>query len=320
MPITSKPSHPEPIQALLQHPKIWRASFLANYHARQKTTASAIPSSFTTLDHHLRDGWPLGQLTELNHGAIGIGELSLILPALTQLSTQSTRPIAWIQPKPPKTPVLRPNPQAFLAHGLRLEQLLWITPTTLTDALWAAERCLNSAGCSATLLWLPATSIQSQPAGFYRALQRLQIAAQRTQQWALVVRGGHGSVEKLGHSPAPLRLHLQPTQDTLNIQIIKRPQGWPIAPFAIKLPNHKARAQTYWHWQQLDWGNSLNSQSPSSNTFASIISNTQQIAPPAPTKHQDQRQAMPDYANGSHHNTTVSPNTPSVTGGQSPGI
>jgi protein ImuA len=79
---------PKIIQHILAHPKIWRASYLANKHTREKPSHEMIPTEYAELDQHLNGGWPLGQLTELSYGAMGIGELLLILPALAQISTQ----------------------------------------------------------------------------------------------------------------------------------------------------------------------------------------------------------------------------------------
>lgn len=309
MSISSNHSHPGPIQALLQHPKIWRASFLASNHSRHKATSSAIPSGFTTLDHHLSGGWPIGCLTEVNHGPTGIGELSLILPALAHLSAQCTQPIAWIQPILPETFTQQLNPRALSAQGLHLQQLLWITPNTLDDALWAAEQCLNSTGCCATLLWLPATSSLPKSAGFYRALQKLQIAAQRTQQWGLIIRAGRTNADKLGHAPAPLRLHIQPAQGALQIQILKRPQGWPVAPFTIHLPSQKTRTQHYWHWQHLDWGPSLEG-----NT--SRESHASRKSRPSHESHKNMQKIAPKHPIPPSFSTQ---NTPASTGGPSSG-
>lgn len=249
---------PTPIQSLLEHPKIWRASFLAKKHARDKTIQTVIPTGFATLDQHLQGGWPRGQLTELYYGAPGIGELSLILPALAHLCARSTKPIAWIQPTDAEIsrislPPLRPNPHALASQGIPLQQLLWITPKNLIDALWAAEQCLNSTSCSATVLWLTAAQRTALPTGYYRALQKLQLAAQKTQDLGLVLCAGHPNIQKLGHGPAPLRIHLQPTQNKLHVHILKRPQGWSVPPFPITLPQHRSLSQHYWHWQHLDW-------------------------------------------------------------------
>lgn len=148
-------THPERIQDILTHPKVWRGSFLAQKNDRRQATSNLLPSGFPQLDHHLGGGWPLGQLTELSYGATGVGELALILPALAQRCAQGDHTLAWIHPKQVITPY--PNPHALLAQGIRLKGLLWMTPKTLTDALWAAEQCVSSPGCNTTLLCLPQT-------------------------------------------------------------------------------------------------------------------------------------------------------------------
>lgn len=239
---------PESIQDILQHPKVWRARFLAKKNTRSQAMQGIIPTGFAALDQHLSGGWPAGQLIELNYGTTGIGELSLILPALTHISTHYPQPLAWIHPT--HTTIAHPNPHMLTAQGMDPQKLLWITPASIADALWAAEQCLNSAGCSVTCLWLPA---QTRSTHLYRALQRLQIAAQRTNNWGMVLRAGEANPQALGHAPAPLRLHLKAAQNALRIQIVKRPQGWPMQPFSIVLPTQKTLSQRFWHWQHLDW-------------------------------------------------------------------
>ncbi|MGA2025233.1 MAG: hypothetical protein ABSH23_10795, partial [Steroidobacteraceae bacterium] len=58
----------------------------------------AMPSGFAQLDANLPGGgWPMGAIAELMPAAMGIGELSLLLPALSGL-TRAGRCIAWIAP------------------------------------------------------------------------------------------------------------------------------------------------------------------------------------------------------------------------------
>ena len=86
-----------------------------NRHARP-----ALPSGFAQLDANLPGGgWPTGAIAELMSDAIGIGELGLLIPALSNLA-RAGRYIAWIAP-----PYL-PYAPALAQRGLPLDRVLLI--------------------------------------------------------------------------------------------------------------------------------------------------------------------------------------------------
>lgn len=80
------------IDTLLQRPDIWLIGQLPS------STRTAISSGFNALDQALPDhGWEQGALTEILSNEQGIGELSLLIPALRQVS-QSGKGILLVAP------------------------------------------------------------------------------------------------------------------------------------------------------------------------------------------------------------------------------
>ena len=81
------------VDQLLQNPAIWRIG-----QAGLAPVRAGIGSGFAQLDNELPDrGWPVGALTELLCDEEGIGELSLLSPALRRL-THEGRGIVLIAP------------------------------------------------------------------------------------------------------------------------------------------------------------------------------------------------------------------------------
>jgi hypothetical protein len=170
--------------------------------------AAAQSTGFAELDAVLPGGgWPVGAITELMPEAEGIGELSLVLPALVAIS-RAGRSVAWIAP-----PFL-PYPPALARHGIVLEQLLWIQAPDARTALWAAEQALRCPAIGAVLAW---------PMGVDdRRLRRLQLAAESSGSCGLLYRPQRCARE---HSPAALRLLLRAGATGLHIDIHKARGG-----------------------------------------------------------------------------------------------
>ena len=85
------PAAPASLAALLSHPAIWRGGECAPEPA-------ALATGFAALDAVLPGrGWPGAALTEIAIAREGIGELSLMLPALARL-TRERRDIVWVAP------------------------------------------------------------------------------------------------------------------------------------------------------------------------------------------------------------------------------
>lgn len=149
-------------------------------------------TGFAALDAALPGGgWPGGALTELIHGRDGIGELSLLAPALARASEASG--VALIA-----APYLPCGP-AFAQHDINLAQLLMVQAPAAEDRLWAAGQALRSRAFGAVLLWLQGPVAD-------RDLRRLQLAAEEGAALAFLFRPLAALRQA---SPAALRLRIE---------------------------------------------------------------------------------------------------------------
>jgi hypothetical protein len=161
-------------------------------------TRDGLSTGIAALDAALPwGGFPRGALSELLHRHDGIGELSLLLPALRRL-TASER-VALIAP-----PWL-PYAPALVQGGLSLAQLVWLAPPA-ERVLWTAEQCLRAGCLGGVLLW--------SLTGDDRALRRLQLAAEQGGAHAWLFRPLKHATNA---SPAALRLQV----DRHRLQVLK---------------------------------------------------------------------------------------------------
>ncbi len=187
---------------LLNHPLLWRAG------DKPVLTTLGMASGFAELDQALPDGgWPRAALTELLCDAVGIGEVSLLLPAMANADVRSKGAI-WIAP-----PYL-PYAPALAAAGVDLRKLLIVRPPTAADALWAAEQAMRAGAAAMVVTWL------SQPIE-YAMLRRLQLACSTAECAGFIYRASSASRQA---SPAPLRLLVTQSgaQGSLGVRIFKR--------------------------------------------------------------------------------------------------
>ena len=192
------------LDQLLQRNVLWRGGSLG-------VAPDAVPSGFAGLDAELPGGgWPRAGLCELLADAEGIGELTLVLPALARLTGAGNR-VVWMGP-----PHL-PYAPALAAAGLDPVNLLVVRPASRREALWATEQALRSGSCHALAAWLPKVR--------YAELQRLAVAAQASRAVAWLFRPLAAASEP---SPACLRLALAPGGSELAVRILKR-RGAPLA-------------------------------------------------------------------------------------------
>jgi cell division inhibitor SulA/protein ImuA len=209
------------IQFLLQNPAIWRGDEQA------RVALPSIPTGFSEFDRELPGGgWPRGMVSELLVERSGIGELSLLMPALAQLSQQD----GWLMLI---APPWIPYAPALAARGVRLSRVIVANTASDKDTLWAAEQSLRAGNCPAVLAW---------PAAFSEhGLRRLQLAAEEGGSFGVVF----GATSRAAlPSPAPLRLRLGVRHDRLSVKILKRrgsgatPTLWLDAekPFAAAVP------------------------------------------------------------------------------------
>ncbi len=188
--------------ALLERADIWRGGS-PSPRFRGGTVASGHPR----LDAEL-GGWPLGCLTELLLPAAGVGEVSLLLPALARLAEDGRR-LLWVAP-----PYL-PYAPALRAAGIAPEALRVVRSADAAGCWWAMEQALKSGVCGAVLGWMRQASL--------RRLRRLQLAAEAGEALAVLLRPAACARQ---HSPAALRLALHPVAGGLEVEILKRRGGW----------------------------------------------------------------------------------------------
>ena len=191
-------------KTLIEHPHIWRGFDGRTAHAAHVT-------GFRDLDAHLPGGgWPAAALTEIVVERYGIGELSLLMPAMARLSAMRTseqagRWIFWISP-----PFI-PYAPALARRGIDLNRILLVhAPMARSESLWAMEQALRAKSCVAVLAW----ARHAEDA----ALRRLQLAAEQSHCWAVLFRPVDALRQR---SPAALRLKLAKTTTGTRIEILK---------------------------------------------------------------------------------------------------
>lgn len=198
------------LEALLKHPALWQG------RQRQQTDHETLSTGYLQLDAILpARGWPIGTLTEVMSDNDGIGEFSLLLPALCKLTRQQH----WIALiAPPYVPYA----PALMAAGLALDRTLVVDTNTKgntkekeKDDFWAAEQLLRSGIFSAVILWCGKTSND-------RTQRRLQLAAEHGKCWAVCYRPERTANTA---SPAGLRMLLKQQNHQLYVDIIKNRGG-----------------------------------------------------------------------------------------------
>jgi hypothetical protein len=185
------------VQELLKHPGIWRRSTAAPARVR------AVSTGLSPLDALLPGGgWPLGALSEILFAHDGIGELSLTMPALAQLTQRKQRVVFVAPPYIPYAPALE-------ACGLDLRYVVQIDAAAGKGA-WSAEQCLRSGACGAVLGWFNEVE--------YTQLRRLQLAAESGDALAFLFRPARVAAKA---SPAALRLQLHADAEGTQVEILK---------------------------------------------------------------------------------------------------
>ena len=216
---------------------IWRA----DERPADELAGPVLASGFAELDRELPGGgWPQGQLAELLLDHAGIGELSLLAPALAQLGA-AKRSTVWVLP-PDGTRGIEsqalPYAPALAAAGVDLARTIFVQPTTPREGLWAIEQALRAQHLGAVIGWLP---ISSSTDSDFKALRRLHLLAQRHSALAFVLRASRHAASP---SPAALRLQLASDGTALAVTVLKR-RGRPlIEPLLLTLrPPHWQHAQ-----------------------------------------------------------------------------
>ncbi len=186
-------------------------------------STSAIDTGYEALNQYLPDGgWPADGITEVLYPRLGMGELSLLLPCLRQLSQQE-RWLVWVMPP------WQPNAAALAAAGIDIQALLLVQVKQQSaqnrEILWTLEESLKSGAVSAVLGW-PQQMTPPQA-------RRLQMCASQYQVPCFLFKH-QLNYKPPQATPCSLRLQLTPQNtDTLEVNILKQRQGWPPPPFAL---------------------------------------------------------------------------------------
>ena len=154
-------------------------------------------------------GWCIGGVTELLPEQPGIGEVSLLLPALRRVTAQDQ----WVALiNPPYVPYA----PALTNAGIRLDRLLIIDAQSDTDALWSTEQVLRAGLFASVIAWVERSTAQKQ--------RRLQLAAETGNTWATVYRPLYSQQQ---HSPVSNRIRITLANQKLTLDIIKVRNGRP---------------------------------------------------------------------------------------------
>lgn len=205
-------------EVLASTPCLWKGRQAARPQA-------AWASGHAALDRSLPGGgWPRGAVTELITGRAGLGEFSLLFPALAAAGRKGH----WLLlVDPPWVPY----PASLHGHGLCLDHLLLIRTSGLDESLWACEQALSSMPEGIVLAW---------PADIrFAALRRLQLAAERQGATAFLFRP---EAAASAASPAALRLKLESTAEALRIEVLKCRGPRPARTIQLRYPYVSLRA------------------------------------------------------------------------------
>ena len=200
-------------------PGLWRGRDLA----RERP---GIATGFASLDRELPGaGWPAGALTELLHAHAGVGEMRLLLPALSLLA-RTGAPLFLLEPP------WVPYAPAFAAAGIPPARLIVVRPRRPADGLWACEQILKGLSGGALIAW--PRHLRAQDA------RRLQLAVEGKPVLAVLMRPLAATSEV---TPAALRLALEATlppglpQPVLAVRILKRRGGVLARPIVLAPPS-----------------------------------------------------------------------------------
>ncbi len=212
---------PVALADVLARGDVWRGDSLASL------PETAIPSGYAELDAELPGGgWSRGGLTEILIDRKGVGEMSLLLPALAALSAAGGC-LALVAPP------WQVHAPAWAAAGVALERLVVVRAGQ--HVAWCVEQLLVSGGFAGVLAW-PAATIDA------RSLRRLQVAAEGRPVFVCLWRPLAASKDA---SPAPLRLVAAAGDNSLAVRIIKR-RGRPVSrPLALSVPRPISSAGRY---------------------------------------------------------------------------
>ena len=188
------------LDELLARPDVWRGGQLAG------GGIPSLSSGFSVLDEELPGhGWPRGNLTEILVDGVGLGECSLLLPALAATREEG----AWALLVAPPYGF---NGPAWAVAGADPARLVIVASPRQRDALWATEQALSSGAFGIVLCWAKQADAP--------VTRRLQVALAGSKTLAFLFRPLRARTES---SAASLRLMLSAgPRGTLGVDLLKR--------------------------------------------------------------------------------------------------
>ncbi|GAB3683337.1 translesion DNA synthesis-associated protein ImuA [Salinisphaera aquimarina] len=176
------------------------------HRASQKADLPAVRTGWPRLDRLLPGGgYPLGAVTELLISHAGVGELSLLLPALAaRLEAQPQQQLAFISPPQ------HLNAPALAAAGIDCARTPVLRCADDSERLWCVEQMARSKAFCGFIVWSDTLDA--------RALRRLQLAAEQANCPVFVYRPIRDAGER---SPAALRLAITARRSGQTLEIIK---------------------------------------------------------------------------------------------------
>lgn len=197
----------QPLEELVAKGWVWQGQQASPAQQPQ----NFIDSGWPPLNEALGGGWLQGSVNELQLDAPFIGELGLLAPLLRSQSST-----IWLNPP------AEPYAPGWQYQQLNAKQQLVLRSEQPEDTLWALQQCLQ-AGCAPLLLaWLPTVS----PA----AIRRYQLLAEQQQVLVFILTATQADTEARAYVNR-LQLSREPGQPELQVTVLKRRYGWPLAPF-----------------------------------------------------------------------------------------
>jgi hypothetical protein len=193
----SEVARPAQLEALLQHPSLWRGRGVA--------PREGLATGIAALDAALPEGgWPRSGLVEILVAEHGCGELALWAPLIRRITrAENPRWCAFVAPP------FEPFAPAWRDEGARLDRLL-VVQAQPAESLWALEQCLLSGACALGIAWLQGVGMTP--------LRRLSLAAERGASLGVLIRPARVARD---HTAATLRIGLTRTATHLRLDLLK---------------------------------------------------------------------------------------------------
>jgi cell division inhibitor SulA len=183
----------------------------------------AISTGFPELDEALPGtGWSRSGLVGIHVPREGAGELSVLLPALAQISKEERKVVFVAPPYLPYAPSLA---QA----GVDLSRYMLVKVQSLESRLWAIEQALRSGDCGAVVFWTQGMDKHH--------LQRLHLAA--LEGGAIGFAFDHKDFDETMRGIIPVSLAMRPCQGAkVHIQILNQKDASSSVSFSLSIPSN----------------------------------------------------------------------------------